>query len=252
LYPAYTYYNGTSWCFKEYTGGSWRDEVFFAGPGSAWPASSYAHFTWNTLTSQVFIQYWGISYGCPTYVFRRNGASNYSQILSICGGQDFYGWRGGILSDALDGSLYMLNVKGGTFPGSTGQWCTCTGNTDYRGRISYSGNGSVWTHNENFLISTKNGYTGASQTQANIVYPWDKYCNTSYSGQFSPFARITNSYEGGIYGVKERALDANVNTQYYLDYILNGNVQESTLLDTKLIAGTVSYTFSIASDVYGA
>ena len=252
LYPAYTYYNGTNWRFKEYTGSSWRDEVFFASPGGSFPASSYTNFTWNPLTSQVFIQYWGLSYGCPTYLFRRNGASNYSQILSICTGQDFYGWRGGIFSDALDGSLYMLNVKGGTFPATNGQWCTCTGNTDYRGRISYSGNGSAWAHNENFLISTKNGYTGSAATQANIVYPWDKYCSTSYSGSFSPYARITNSYDGGMYGAKERLLDANGNTQFYMDYILNGNVQESTLLDTKLIAGTTSYTFSIDSDVYGA
>jgi hypothetical protein len=253
LYPAYVYFDGTNWHFTEYTGSGWRDEIFKAKPGGGWPGSSIVNFTWNPLTSQALIQYWGYASGCQHELIRRNGANSYSGILTICGGQDSYGWRGGIFCDALDGSLYMINSKGFTFPDSKGsQWCPCTGNTDIRGRISYSGNGSAWTHNTSFLISNNNGYSGTGGIAANMVYPWDKYGNTSYSGNFSPFARITNSYDGGMYGVKERLLDANGNTQFYLDYILNGNVQESTLLDTKLIAGTVAYTFSIDSDVYGA
>jgi hypothetical protein len=55
-----------------------------------------------------------------------------------------------------------------------------------------------------------------------------------------------------MYGVKERKLDANGNTEYYLDYIINGNILESELLDTQLVAGTVAYNFSICSNVSGA
>jgi len=254
LYPAYVYYNGKNWRFTEYTGSGWRDEVFYASPGGAWPASSIVNFTFRPETSETFIQYQSYERGCSHELFRRDGVNNYTQILNICGGQDMFGWRGGIHVDALDGSLYMINGKGYTFQKSAGgQWCSCTGNTDIRGRISYSGNGSVWTHNTNFLISTNNGYSGGTiNIPPNKVYPWDRYGNISYNGTFSPFARITNSYEGGMYGVRDRTLDTNGNTEFYLDYILNGNVQETTLLDAQLVVGTIQYTFSIASNVYGA
>jgi hypothetical protein len=246
-FPAYLHYDDSiNFRFKEYTGSSWRDEIFRGNPGGGWPASSIVYFTWNPLTSQALLMFWSLNV-CQYELIRRNGANSYSNILTICGGQDAYGWWGGVFSDALDGSLYMINSKGFTFPRSSGgQWCTCTGNTDIRGRISYSGNGSAWYHNTNFLIKNTNGYSGEGYIDPK-VYPWDKYGSSAFG-----WARITNSYDGGMYGVKDRTLDVNGNTQYYLDYILNGNVQESTLLDTQLIAGTVAYTFSIASDVYGA
>jgi len=252
LYPAYVYYGvDKKWHFSEYTGSGWRDEVFYASPGGAWPHSSIVNFTFRPETSETFIQYWGYVTGCSNELFRRDGVNNYTRILNICGGQDTYGWRGGIYVDALDGSLYMINIKGFTFPKDPSgiQWCTCTGNTDVRGRISYSGNGSVWTHNTNFLILNQNGFTGVSYLEPK-VYPWDRYGNIKWS--FNPFARITNSYDSGMYGVRDRTLDPNGNTEFYLDYILNGNVQETTLLDAQLVAGTVQYTFSIASNVYGA
>jgi len=253
LYPAYVYFDSVDWHFTEYTGSGWRDEVFKARPGGGWPGSSIVNFTFNTLTSQVFIQFWGYASGCQHELIRRNGVNSYSGILTICGGQDAYGWRGGTFSDALDGSLYMISSKGFTFPTSSGgQWCNCTGNTDIRGRISYSGNGSAWSHNTNFLISTNNGYSGTGNIEPNKVYPWSRYGPISFNSSFNFFTNITNSYDGGMYGVRERQLNSSGNTEFYLDYILNGNVQESTLLDTQLIAGTTSYTFSIDSDVYGA
>ena len=250
LYPAYTYFDGANWHFTEYTGSGWRDEIFKYKPQLT---SSLVNFTFNTVTSQALIQFWGYASGCQHELIRRNGANSYSGILTICGGQDMYGWRGNILSDALDGSIYMISSKGYTFPKSTGgQWCTCTGNTDIRGRISYSGNGSLWTHNQNFLISTNNGYSGSGNVEPNKVYPWSRYGAISFNSSFNNCTNLTNSYDGGLYGVREKILNTSGNMEYYLDYILNGNVQESILLDTKLIAGTTSYVFSIDSDVYGA
>ncbi len=243
LFPAYVYWNRTSYCYREYNGSSWTDEPF-ASPGNPWPSSSILNFTWNPITSQTLIQFWCFSSGCLNELYRRNGVNSYSKILSICGGLDnWVGWRGGIFGDALDGSLYMVNNRSYPFPRTSGgDYCSCTGRTSMFGRISYSGNGSVWTHNENFLYSNTN-------VNSVPIYPLNAYSNT---GTTSSEARWTNTYDGGMYGIRNRLLDTAVNTEYYLDYILNGYIQESILLDTKLIAGTVAYNFSIDSDVSGA
>jgi hypothetical protein len=243
LFPAYVYWNRTSYCYREYNGSSWTDEPF-ATPTGTWASNSILNFTWNPITSQALIQFWCFSSGCLNELYRRNGVNSYSKILSICGGLDnWVGWRGGIFGDALDGSLYMVNNRSYPFPRTSGgDYCSCTGRTSMFGRISYSGNGSAWTHNESFLYSNTN-------VNSVPIYPLNAYSNT---GTTSSEARWTNTYDGGMYGIRNKLLDTAVNTEYYLDYILNGYIQESILLDTKLIAGTVAYTFSIDSDVSGA
>jgi hypothetical protein len=243
LYPAYIYYNGSSYCYSEYNGSSWTNEPF-VNPGKTWPYSCLLNFNWNSKTSDALIQFWCFSSGCTHDLYRRDGVNSFSKILSICGGLDnWVGWRGGIFTDALDGSLYMVNNKSYPFPSSRGgDYCSCTGRTSMFGRISYSGDGSVWTHNNSFLYSNTN-------VDETAIYPHDKYSNDKTTASE---ARWTNSYDGGMYGVRTRVLDTAVNNEYYLDYIINGNILESELLDTQLVAGTVAYNFSICSNVSGA